>query len=104
MIFLKTKEKLKANQECIIAREKNKRKESYDIMTGISEHSNLVKLIYSLFNINHAISVVGYWIFDSNYKRALLLNREWLDMIFAPSVGEEHEGEFKTVFTAVRYI
>ena len=58
----------------------------------------------SLGNVNHAISVVGYWIFDSNYKIALVLNRELLDMICAQSVGEEQVAVFETVFTAVRYI
>ena len=58
----------------------------------------------SLGNVNHAISVVGYWIFDSNYKRALVLNRESLDMICDPSVGKERVAVSETVFTAVRYI
>ena len=52
--------------------------------------------------MNHDISVVGYWIFDSNYEKALVLNRELLDKICAPSVGEEQVAEFETVFTAVR--
>ena len=43
----------------------------------------------SLGNVNHAISVVGSWIFESNYERALVLNKASLDMIFAPSVGEK---------------
>ena len=62
---------------------------SYDILTDISEHVTLVKLMDYLVNVNHAISFVGYWIFDSNYERALVLNRESLDMIFALSVGKE---------------
>ena len=45
------------------------------ILTEISEHVTLVQLMDSLGNVNHAISVVGYWIFDSNYERALVLNR-----------------------------
>ena len=53
---------------------KYKNKGSYDIMTDISEHVTLVLLMDSLVNVNHAISVVGYWIFDSNSKRALALN------------------------------
>ena len=57
-----------------------------------------------LVNVNHAISVIGYWTFDSNYKRALLFNRESLDMICTPSVGEEQVAVFETVFTAVRFI
>ena len=55
-----------------------------------------------LGNVNHAFSVVGYWIFDSTYKKALVLNRELLNIIFAPSVGEEKVAEFETLFTAVR--
>ena len=83
---------------------KYKNKGSYDIMTGISEDITLVQLVYSLGNVNYDISVFGYWIFDSNYKRALVLNRESLDMICAPSVGEEQVAVFEAVFTAMRYI
>ena len=62
--------------------------EFYDILIYISEHVTLVQLMDYLVRVNHAISVFGYWIFYSNYKRALVLNREFLDMICAPSVGE----------------
>ena len=58
----------------------------------------------SLGNVNHAISVVGSWIFDSNYERALVLNKASLDMICAPSVGEEQAAIFEEVYYAVRYI
>ena len=75
---------------------------SYDIMTDISEHVTLVQLMDYLGNANHAISVVGYWIFDSNYEKALVLNIESLDMICDPSVGEKQVAEFETVFTAAR--
>ena len=60
--------------------------------------------MYSLGNVNHAISVVGNGIFDSNYEKALVLNSSSLDMICAPYVGEEQDAIFETVFTAVRYI
>ena len=79
-------------------------KGSYDILTDISENVTLVQLVGYLGNLNHAISVVGYWIFVSNHKIALLLNRELLDMICALFVGEEKVAVFETVFTAVRYI
>ena len=39
---------------------------SYDIISDISEHVTLVQLMDSLGNVNHAISFVGYWIFDSH--------------------------------------
>ena len=58
----------------------------------------------SLGNVNHAISVVGYWIFYSNYEKSLFLNRESLENICAPYVGEEQAAKFETSFTAVRYI
>ena len=83
---------------------KYKKKGSYNILTDISEHVTLVQLMDDLVNVNHAISAVGYWIFESNHKRALVLNRNALNMIFAPSIGEEEVATFERVFNAVRYI
>ena len=54
---------------------KYKKKGSYDILKDISENVTLVQLMDSLGNVNHTTSVVGYWIFDSNYKKALVINR-----------------------------
>ena len=53
--------------------------------------------------MNNAISIVGYWIFDSNYKKALFLTQEPLDLICSPSIGEEPVATFQSVFYAVRY-
>ena len=64
----------------------------------------LVQLMDSIGNVNHAISVVGYWIFDSKYERALVLIKASFDMICAPSVGEEQNAIFERVYHAVRYI
>ena len=83
---------------------KYKKKGSYNVLTEISKHVTLFQLMDSLENTNHAISVIGYWIFDSNNKITLLLNRESLDMIFSPSVGEEQVANFELVFNAVRSI
>ena len=58
----------------------------------------------SLGNVNHDISVIGYWIFDSNYKRSLVLNRELLDMISSPSVLEEQVAKSERVFNGVGWI
>ena len=55
---------------------KYKKKGSHDILKDISENFTLVQLMDYLENVNHAISVVGYWIFESNNKKALVLNRE----------------------------
>ena len=83
---------------------KYKKKGLYKALEDISEHVTLVHLMYSLVNVNDAISVVGYWIFDTNYEKALVLNRASLYMICAPSVGEGQADKFELVFTAVRYI
>ena len=44
-----------------------KKNDAFDILNEISLYATLVKLIDSLGNVNHAISIVGHWIFDSNY-------------------------------------
>ena len=58
----------------------------------------------SLGNVNHAISVVGNWIFDSNYEKSIVLNRSSLEIVCTPSVGEEQAAIFESVFTAIIYI
>ena len=58
----------------------------------------------SLRNVNHAISVVGSWIFYSNYEIALVLSKASLDMVCAPSFGEEQAAKFEKVYYVVRYI
>ena len=58
----------------------------------------------SLGNKNHAISVFWSCIFESNYEKELVLNRESLKIICDPSIGEEQAAKFETLFTAVRYI
>ena len=83
---------------------KYKKKGLNKILEDISKHVTLVQLMDSLVNVNHVISVVGNLIFDSNYEKALVLNRESLDMICASSVGEGQAAKFESVFTAVRYI
>ena len=52
----------------------------------------------SLGDVNHAISVVMYWIFYSNYEISLILNIESLDLICAPSVGKEEVDTFEICF------
>ena len=48
----------------------------FDILNYISENVTLVQLMDTLANVNCAISIVGYWIFDSNYEKALCLEKE----------------------------
>ena len=81
---------------------KYKKMGEYKILEDISANFTLVQLMDSLGNVNHAISVVGSWIFYSNNERALVLNRSSLDMICAPYVGEEQDAIFEKVYYAVR--
>ena len=46
----------------------------FDILNDISEHATLVQLMDYPGNVNDAISVVGYWIFESNDENTLVLN------------------------------
>ena len=52
-----------------------KKNDAFDILNDISENFTLVQLMFTLINVNHAISIVGYWIFDSNYEKSLFLTR-----------------------------
>ena len=47
--------------------------DSFDVLNDISQIFTLVQLIESLGNLNHAIIIVGHWVFDSNYRKALFL-------------------------------
>ena len=76
----------------------------YKILEDISANVTLVQLMDSLVNVNHSISVVGNWIFESKYERALVLNRASLDMICGPSIGEEQHVIFENVYYTVRYV
>ena len=52
-----------------------KKNDDFDILNDISGDATLGQLMESLENVNHDISVVGYWICDSNYKKALFLTQ-----------------------------
>ena len=77
---------------------------TFDILNEISENFTLVQLMDSLGTVNHAISIVCHWIFDSKYKKALFLTQVLMDLICSPSIGEEQAATFQSVFYAVRYI
>ena len=52
-----------------------KKNNDFDIINYISENVTLVNLMGSLGNVNHANSIVGRWIFDSNYNKSLCLTQ-----------------------------
>ena len=45
------------------------------IINNISENITLVQLMDSIGNVNHDISIVGHWIFDSNYEKELCMKK-----------------------------
>ena len=48
-----------------------KKNDAFGILNYSSDNFTLVQLMESLGNVNRAISIVGYWIFYSNYKKSL---------------------------------
>ena len=52
------------------------KKDYFDILKNISEYVTLVQLMDKLVNMNHSISIVGHWIFESNYENSLFLTQE----------------------------
>ena len=64
--ILKNKTK-KYEPKVYYALKKYKQTGSYKLLKDISENVNLVQLMGSFGNVNDAISVFWYWIFDSNY-------------------------------------
>ena len=69
-----------------------------------TKNFTLAQLMDTLGNTNHAIIIVGYYIFDSNYKKILCLKSESLDLICSPSVGKEQVVKSEKVFYAIRYM
>ena len=49
------------------------KKGNFEILHDISENFTLVQLMEIFGNVNHAVSIVSYWIFNCNYKKAFLL-------------------------------
>ena len=58
----------------------------------------------SVGNVNHAVSIVGYMVFDSNYKKSLPLTLDSLNIVCSPSVRKVMFVVFESVFHTVRYI
>ena len=58
---------------------KYKKMVEYEILENISANVTLVQFMDSLRNMNHAISVFGSGIFDSNHEIALVLNNSSLN-------------------------
>ena len=80
------------------------KKFQFYILRDISRNTIFVQLIVSVGNINNAVSILGYCIFDSNCKNSLLLALYLLNLICSPLEVEGTFSMFETVFQAFRYI
>ena len=47
--------------------------DAFDIINYISENVTLAQLMEKLVNVNHAISILRSWIFESNYEKSLCM-------------------------------
>ena len=76
---MKNRNKIKGEQNLQYNLRILKKNGAFDVLNDTSEDETLVQLMESLGNVNHSISVVGNWIFDSNYEKALFLhNNHWI--------------------------
>ena len=66
-----------------------------DIIKNSSEKLTLLQLMDKVRNVNHAVSIDGNWIFDSNYDKYF---------IYYYLAGDEMHDTFDTVYYAVRQI
>ena len=72
---MKNRRKIKVEQNLQYNLTIWKKNDAFDILNDISEDVTLVQLMDSLGNVTHDINIVGYLIFDSNYKKSLCLTQ-----------------------------
>ena len=73
--IMSNRRKIKGEQNLIYNLTIWSKHDAFYIINEISEFFTLVKLMDSLGNANHAISILGHWMFDSNYKKSLFLTQ-----------------------------
>ena len=83
---------------------KGKNQDSFYAFNDISDDVTLLYLMDLVGNVNQAVSIVGKWISDSNFRRYLPLWVESLNLMCSSSDGKKVFTLFKKVFYAVRYI
>ena len=77
---------------------------TFGILNNINENITLVQPVDLLVNVNLALSVVGKWIFDSNYEKALPLSIELFNFIYSCSCVDQTIAIFNVVYYAVMYV
>ena len=72
---MKNRRKIKVEQNLRYNLTIWKKNDYFGILNDISEDVTLVQLMDSVENVNNSISVLGYLIFYSNYKKAHCLTQ-----------------------------
>ena len=49
----------------------NGKRVEFDILNHISDYVTFVKLVNTAGNVNHAVSIYTFWVYNSNYKISL---------------------------------
>ena len=62
---------------------KQKQSDDFYILNNTSENVTLEKSIYKLGIISHKVTISDVWIFDTKYKKALTLIKDYLGIIYS---------------------
>ena len=60
------------------------KREEFGIFNDISDYVTLVQPVDNAVNVNNVLSIIGCWIYYSNYKRTLPLIKTYLDILVSP--------------------
>ena len=70
----------------------------------ISENVTLAKSIYKLGSISHKVTISDVWVFDTKYKMALPLIKDYFGMIYSDPDHEEVAANFEQVYLVLQYM
>ena len=79
---MSNRRKIKGEQNLRYNMTIQKKNGAFDILNYISENVTLVQLMNSIGNVNHAISILGHWIFDSKYNSSVNNKLQRFDLYF----------------------
>ena len=68
--------------------------ETFEILNDMSECVTLVKLMDTLGNINHSVSIDGVWVYYLEYKESIPLVKLLLGIIYMYSCDDDIDADF----------
>ena len=76
-------------------------REKIDFERNVSVNSYVIKFLSEVYTLQNnrtsslqAISILGHWIFDSKYKKALFFTQNSFNIICSPSIVKEQVATF----------